>query len=440
MRYFAVFIMFLLAACSGGNGAQVEPTSTPIPTAPAVAPPTYAVQRGDVSELLEFSGRWQPRDQEALAFEVGGAVRRVNVRRGDTVSAGDLLADLQIDNLEAQLATAQLSLNSALSSEQSGSQNDVQSVQDAEIQLANSRLSLQNAQNNLPWTGLESARLQVDSARQSVDNAQRAYDDAVSHPEAANAASATDSAYQQLLSAQNSVRTAQNSYYSAAQSYNNQQAQLKTLENNVIQAELALDRARSGVGTTESDAVRSARLNIEQIQADIARSSLYAPTDGVVLDVTIAPGDSVTAYKAVITIGSPEPKEAIVSLAFSDAQRLSVGMVGVCEVINQPDTAVQCVVRRLPLSSQDADQTTRVAATLPDVADGQLIDINMPLQVSSNVLWLPPAAIRTFQSRTFVVLQTPDGPRRVDVEIGLQTDDRVEIVSGVNEGDVVIGQ
>jgi len=54
------------------------------------------------------------------------------------------------------------------------------------------------------------------------------------------------------------------------------------------------------------------------------------------------------------------------------------------------------------------------------------------------VLWLPPSVIRTFQSRTFVVLQTSDGERTVDVELGLQTDDRVEIVSGVNEGDVVV--
>ena len=73
------------------------------------------------------------------------------------------------------------------------------------------------------------------------------------------------------------------------------------------------------------------------------------------------------------------------------------------------------------------------------VAANQLIQIQMPLEVRQNVLWLPPAAIRTFQNRTFVVLDTPDGPRSVDVQIGLQTDDRVEIISGVNEGDVVEG-
>ncbi|MBE0689843.1 MAG: biotin/lipoyl-binding protein, partial [Anaerolineae bacterium] len=143
-----VIVLLALTGCTGGdNGAQVEATSTPIPTAPAVAPPTYAVQRGDVSDIFDFSGRWEPRDQEQLAFQVGGAVRRVNVRRGDTVSTGDLIADLQIDDLENQLASARISLQSALSSVESSAAGTVNSVTDAEIALANARLQLQNAQN-----------------------------------------------------------------------------------------------------------------------------------------------------------------------------------------------------------------------------------------------------------------------------------------------------
>ena len=88
----------IIAACSpntantGGTGAnagnapaalaQVAPTATPIPTAPAVAKPTYLVQRGDVQNILDFTGRWQPRDQLTLSFEIAGTVRRVNVKQG----------------------------------------------------------------------------------------------------------------------------------------------------------------------------------------------------------------------------------------------------------------------------------------------------------------------------------------------------------------------
>ncbi|MEZ4671078.1 MAG: HlyD family efflux transporter periplasmic adaptor subunit [Anaerolineae bacterium] len=440
-----IVALFLLAACSGTplpgaeeQAAQVEPTVTPIPTAPAVARPLYVVQRGDVEELLEFTGRWQPRDQLQLAFQIAGTVRRVEVRRGDTVTAGQLLADFQITDLENQLASAQLELQTAQANLNSGSEGTVQSAADAEIALANARLRLDSTKNSSPWTQVASARIQLDSAQLGVDNAQRAYDDARSHPE--NPASAVDSAYQQLQSAQNQLRSAQTSYDSAAQNFNNYDYNIAEAENAVIQAELNLEKARSGASDPQgAQAVQSAQLRIDQINNSIAQSSLYAPIDGVVLEVTIKPGDQAQAFDTVITIALPEPKEVIASLAFNDAQRMSVGLVGICQEANKPETAVQCAVRQIPASSRDADQTTRIAAALEGLESGQLVDVDMPIQVSQNVLWLPPAAVRTFQNRVFVVLDTPDGPRAVDVEIGLQTDDRVEIKSGVNEGDVVQG-
>ncbi len=438
-----VLLLILIGACSptapqSGNAqnAQTEATVTPIATAPAVARPLYIVQRGDVQDTLEFSGRWQPRDQAQLTFEIAGTVRRVNVQRGDTVTAGQLLADFQITDLENNLASAQLDLESAQNQLQSGTGSDAQTVEGAQVSLANAQLNLDSTKGGVPWTSVESARLNVDSAQMAVDNAQRAYDDALSHPE--QPASAVDNAYQTLQNAKNQLLSAQSSYDQAAQSYNNYQYQIAQAENGVVKAQLDLQNAQNGLGNVEGEqSVRSAQLRIDQINAQIVQSSLYAPFDGVIIEVTIKPGDSVQAFKSVITMGIPEPKEAIASLAINDAQRLSVGMVGVCEVVNHPETAVQCAVRQIPLSSRDVDQTTRVAASLENVADGQLIDIKMPLQVRTNTLWLPPAAIRTFQNRTFVVLDTPDGPRPVDIQLGLQTDDRVEILSGVNEGDVV---
>lgn len=435
-----VALALLGAGCSGESptaAQELAATSTPVPTAPAAARPTYTVQRGDVQEIFEFTGRWQPRDQMSLSFEVGGTVRRVNVQRGDTVTAGQLLADLQITSLEEQLASAQLSLETALANLNSSEDGTLDSVTSAQIALANARLTLEDSRNSRPWTSLETARLNLEGAQQSLENAQRSYDEAVSHPE--NPASAVDSAYEQLQSARRSVETAQANYYSSAQNYNSYETTIARNENAVISAEIALQQAQSGASDPSgAQNVRQAQLNVEQIEAEIARSSLYAPIDGEVLEVSITPGGSVQAYTTVIKIGRSEPKEILGSLAIADANRLSVGMVGVCQVANQPQTAVQCAVRRIPLSAQDADQTTRVAASLEGQPSGQLIEVDMPLQVREGVLWLPPAAVRTFQNRTFVVLQTADGERAVDVQLGLQTDDRVEIMSGVNEGDVVV--
>ncbi len=316
-----------------------------------------------------------------------------------------------------------------------------QSVVNAEIALANSRLSLENTKNSAPWTQLESARIGLENAQRDLENAQRDYDEALSHAEEPNAASSVNSAYDRLQSAKASLQNAQNSYFSAAQSYNSHTIQVQQAENQVLQNQINLQNVQSG-DTSSADQIQSvndAQLRVDQINQQIAQSSLYAPIDGVILEVTINPGDSVQAFTSVMTIAIPEPLEAIANLAFNDIQRLSVGQVGVCYPLNQIDLAVQCVIRQLPLSNRDADQTVRVAATLPDIPQGQVINVQMPLQVEEDVLWLPPAAIRSFQNRTFVVVETPDGEQIHDVVLGLQTDDRVEIVSGVEEGMVVVG-
>lgn len=448
LRLCLVWCLLLAAACSSmpdvisnPETAQTAPTSTPFPTAPAVARPTYMVQRGNVEEVFEFTGRWLPRDQSGLAFEINGQVRRVEVRRGDTVAAGQILADLQITELENQLTSAQLELETARRNLQSGSEGSVQSVADAEIALANARLRLENARDSAPWPQLDSANNGIENARRDLESAQRAYDDAISRPD--TPASTIDSLYDQLQSARSRLDDAWNTYYSSAQQFNNHQYTIAEAENAVIQARINLENARQGIGVDPSreQAVRSAELKIEQITAQIQQSSLYSPIDGEVLEVNIQPGDNVEAFQPVLVVGRDQPREVVASLAIGDAQRLSVGHIGVCQVMNQPESAVRCLVRQVPLSARDADQTTRIAAslelTVPDLQTGQVVQVLMPLQIRENVLWLPPAAIRTFQNRTFVVLQTPDGPQRADVQIGLQTDERIQIINGLNEGDVV---
>jgi len=429
----------VLTACGGDNNKpNLVATETPIPTAPAAARPTYIVQRGNVQENFEFTGRWLPRDQMQLSFQAAGTIRSVNVQRGDTVKTGDLLADFDTSDLEAQLTNAELDLQTAINHLESGGDGSTQTVLDAQFALADAKLNLESTEGNSPWTSLESARIGLERAQNAIDDAQRAYDEAISHPE--TPASTVDNLYQQLRDAEIGLRDAQNSYYSAAQSFNNHQISIAQQENAVLKQEINLEEAITGAGVDPDlvQAVQKAQLQVTQIKAEIEKASLRAPIDGMVLEVTIRAGDQAEAFKAVITLALPEPMEAIATLAFNDTQSLSVGMTGVCQEMGRPETAVQCAVRQVPLSSRDADQTVRVGAQL-DLPLGQVVEIKIPLQVRENVLWLPPAAIRTFQNRTFVVVETAEGQRAVDVQIGLQTTERVEIISGVNEGDVVVG-
>lgn len=426
-----------LDGASPAAAQAISSTPTPIPTAPAAARPTYTVQRGTVETTLEFSGRWLPRDQTLLSFEVAGKIRTVNVRTGDTVRAGDILADYQIEELEEQLAEAEIALQTAYL-ELENSDGGASEIVDAAYSLASANLSLESAKNNVPSPS--TAARDIENAERAIEKAKRDYQEVLGRPD--SSASAVEAAEESIRNAEDQLQNAWNSYYNAGQSYNNYLEGIKTAENNQIRAQQAYDDALSGAGVdaTLIENVRKAEVTVNGLREDIARSTLVAPMDGVVLEVTIQPGTSVEAYVTVITIAVPDPKEAVVQLAFNDSQRLNVGMKGTCSPLNLPELVVECVVRRIPLSSRDVDQTTRIAADFyADEAElSALINVKMALEVRENTLWLPPAALRTFQNRTFVVVETPEGQQVVDVTIGLQTDDRVEILTGLSEGDVVI--
>ena len=84
------------------------------------------VQRGDIEDVVTATGTLQPRDYVDVGAQVSGQLRKIHVEVGDTVNAGDLLAEIdptvyrarvdasraQLKNLRAQLKDreAQLAL------------------------------------------------------------------------------------------------------------------------------------------------------------------------------------------------------------------------------------------------------------------------------------------------------------------------------------------
>ena len=86
--------------------------------------------------------------------------------------------------------------------------------------------------------------------------------------------------------------------------------------------------------------------------------------------------------------------------------------------------------------------TTRIALDDPEIIKGfrlgDLVQVTVILENKQNVLWLPPQAIRSFEGRNFVVIKTDGLPKRVDVRIGIKNQEQVEILDGVEEGQVAI--
>jgi len=217
----------------------------------------------------------------------------------------------------------------------------------------------------------------------------------------------------------------------------------------VQRAQINLEQAKSTTDEDLTKQVAQAQLDYDRVKAQVDAGRLYAPYDGMVSEIAIQPGAAVEAYAPVLTVMDPSARELRVENALStDLARLSAKQEVQIHFSRYPDSVVKGVVERLPQSATSSQSAVKADSAVHisfdpgklDLDISDLAQVIVTLQHKENVLWLPPQAVRTFQGRRFVVTEEGGKQRRTDVKLGIVGPDKVEIVEGLKEGQVVIGQ
>lgn len=445
-----LILIFLLAAC-GGDGeqaAQTGPTPTPLPTPVVPEKPTYTVQRGTVVKTLEFTGRVSPVQEQELFFKSDGFVDQVFVARGDRVQAGDVLAQLEITELEGQLAQAQVALQTAeINLEKAKQELDDQLVE-AEINLEKLQLQLAQGQAEADSASLTSASIELSRAQQRVADAAYEYQKALDrHWEPEHV---VDSYARSLQRAEEDLIIAEANYNDTVAAGNTGAYDSRILQLDRELAQLTIDQLQRGVDPLLELDVEKAKLEIADIERQIADARLIAPFAGEVLSINARAGDRAEAFNTVLVLADPDQLEVTAALGDDALSEMSVGQEATIRLRNRPDDDFAGFVRQLPYpysggaadAAEAEDDAARIAFVDEEVELelGELATVVIVLEEKEDVLWLPPAAIRSFQGRNFVVVQDGDGQRRVDVRLGIESEERVEIVEGVTAGQTVVGE
>lgn len=217
-------------------------------------------------------------------------------------------------------------------------------------------------------------------------------------------------------------------------------------------AQLALDEAKTGSFNTEIKAVEDAQRRLEKAQKKVDDGRIVAPQNGELLALSISEGDTITAFDPVVEIADPSNLEVAAELGAEQMKQLSEGQPAELALLARPDVIIPAVIRQMPApygsggsgTVQERDRTTRFKFL--DLKGQQIeagvtiVKIRIVLERKDSVLWLPPDAIRAFEGRRFVVVREGERERRVTIKTGIETDDKIEIVDGLKEGDVVVGQ
>lgn len=282
----------------------------------------YFLSRPD-SEVLALSGRIEgyPTDIDAKA---PGRIESVAVREGDRVQVGQVVAQLEDDEIQAQLQGATARLNAAKQQQHQALlqigivESQIQEVQlnrqqaggeaEGRILQAQANVAAAEAQETQAAAQLNQARAERQLSRTDRDRyAQLRRDGAVSQQRLDQAQTAFETAQATVNSRQAAVAAAQRQVSAARGALT--QAQSTGLNPEIRSAQLAGLTKQRQVAQAQlaaaQEEVTNAEAGRQQILAQMAYLNLASPISGVVITRTVEPGTVVTAGKTLLTVLDP---------------------------------------------------------------------------------------------------------------------------------------
>jgi len=378
MRHAAIASAFatLLSGCS------LLPKEEPILAPPLVEPVqvTYDVAEvtlGTIKRSIRGTSTFTTVDKKELSFpeSKGLRLKTLNVSSGDMVKAGQVLAELDATELERSIEMAKYEVDKAKLELLEAQQDNQYEVEEARLNVLKAEMSAKVSETKLAQIELEQAKLKL---AELEDPKRREY---------------------------------------------------------------KIERAKLNVKQREMD--------LASLQKRLADTKLIAPMDGLVLFVSNEQvGDEIDAHQTLVTIGDPNKLHVL----YTAPERDTIKDVkdGVKALIKLPDgTEVEGIVVQTPLNVPDDvpeelkrlyHRSLLIAPVKPllGIEVGTSVYFEIVVEQQENAVIIPSKALRAFNERMYVHVLEEDVKKEVDVTVGIKTEAEVEILSGLQPGQLVI--
>ena len=346
-----------------------------------------AVRRPMVQTIVT-SGRVVQRRQSKLGAMVPGTVAELLVDDGDRVEADALLVRLADDDALASLAEAEAS------------------VAEAEARLAR----VQGLGRRMAVQALRQATIEAKQAETEYRRQDKLFGTgAVSELSLERARRDRDQTRSRRISASLEVAAA------------------APRGSDVAVAAASLARAE-------------ARLKAAQVAVEHTR--IRAPLPGVVLKRHVERGEVVQPGEALLTFAGDGPLEVRIQPDESNLALLRLGQHALISAEAFPDQRVDASLARIAPSIDPIRGTVEVDLSIDDELDlrpDMTVTVEIEVGRAQSALVVPSWLVHDLGSETPWLMLAKDGrAQRRDVNLGLQGDDLVEVVSGLSEDDPVL--
>ena len=355
------------------------------------------VEKGDLAKSVVATGKVTPIIKVEVKSKASGIVKNLLVDYGDRVKKGQLLA--QLDKVEI------------------------------EAQVAQSRAALEAAQATLKSSQADYERAKVDAEGPDVPLLKRAYDRDVSM--------AKDG-----VVSESALEDAQKNYEMALNKQNVAKAQVTVLRAKIAQSQ-------ANVAQNEA--------NLKQLLEQLSYTDIVSPIDGIVLSRDVQMGDAVSSILVlgstatlVMTLGDTSEVYVKGKVDESDIGKVYLGQRARIKVESFKDKTFEGKVTKISPMGVEKDNVTtfevRVSIQNPggELKAEMTANAEIILEEHKNVMQIPEGAILYDKDKkASVEIPNPrgkDGKDKIAVNIGISNGAKTEVLSGLKEGQEVVLQ
>lgn len=373
----------LIAATHGGT--KIDPSKL------------QKVEKGDLAKSVVATGKVTPITKVEVKSKASGIVKKLLVDSGDKVKKGQLLAQLDKEEIEAQ--------------------------------VEQSRAAVQAAEASLTSSEADYERAKVDAEGPDVPLLKRAYERAIGM------------AKEGVVST-SALEDAQKNYELALNKQNVSKAQVTVLKAKIAQSQGQLGQDRA---------------NLKQLEEQLSYTDIESPIDGVVLSRDVEMGDAVSSILVlgssatlVMTLGDTSSVYVKGKVDESDIGKVYLGQPARIKVESFKDKTFNGVVTKISPMGVEKDNVTtfevRVSINNPggELKAEMTANAEVILEEHKNVLQIPEGSI-IYDKDKKASVEVPDpsakdGKKKMAVNIGISNGAKTELLSGLKEGDQVVLQ
>lgn len=355
------------------------------------------VKRGNIIKSVVATGPVHPITQVEVKSKASGIVEQLYVNTDERVVKGQKLAQLDQQEIRAQVAAQK-------------------------ADLAGAEANVTTAKANVSEDRVNASAPDLPMYKQTFERNKTMFHDG--------------------LVSQQTFDNAQRDYLAALNKRNVARAQISVDEAKLKQAEAQVQQARAGLA---------------QLQEQLSYTTLVSPIDGVVLSRDVQVGDAVSSILVlgsnatkVMTIGNINKVYVKGKVDEADIGSVYLGQPAVIHIQSFPNKIFHGKVTKIAPMGVDKDNVTtfevRVSIENPGHQIKAAMTANAEIQVAEhkNTLIIPEQAL-VYNSNKQAFVDIPDahsksGMRRVPVKIGISNGNQAEVLSGLKAGQTVILQ